>query len=72
MGVLAETRISRQEAAEIAGVSSETVRNWQLTGFNGIKLEVVYVGRKSVTSREALVRFLNAIKKPGTAGLGVA
>jgi transposase len=71
MGVLDETRLSPAEAAKFAGVSASTIQNWRYKGMNGHKLEFVHVGRKVVTSKEAIKRFVAKLN-PGKAGTGAA
>lgn len=61
MGVLTETRLSSAEAADLAGVSANTLRRWHKTGVDGVRLEGIFAGKKLVTSREALTRFLEKI-----------
>jgi predicted site-specific integrase-resolvase len=71
MGALDETRLSPAEAAEFAGVHLNTINSWRTKGLLGHKLESVHVGRKVVTSKEAVKRFVAKLN-PGTAGPGAA
>ena len=44
-------------------VHVSTLHRWQLRGVRGIRLETWMVGGRRMTSREALVRFLERINK---------
>lgn len=54
---------TRDPLLEVGGKRphASTVFRWARYGLNGIRLEYVRVGRRIVTSREALARFLRAL-----------
>lgn len=53
-------------------VSPSTIQRWISKGINGIRLEVVYVGRKPHTSRAALQRFFGEVTAKRAAELAAA
>ena len=55
--------IGFDDAAAKAGVSTRTVHRWARIGHAGIRLETLYVGRRPVTSAEALQRFCEAVSQ---------
>jgi hypothetical protein len=64
--VQAETIISFADArSAFPGIdrrlSLATLHRWRLTGVRGVKLETILIGGLRYTSREALVRFVNAL-----------
>lgn len=55
--LLAERRLTLNEAAKMSGVNPSTVWRWALSGARGTKLETFCLGAKRYTSSEALERF---------------
>ncbi len=62
-----EKLISFREAGEFVPDGPkcyETVRRWSKVGSNGKKLESTRIGGRIYTSREAVLRYLEATNKP--------
>lgn len=55
--ILEEHQLGLAEAAKVAGVSPHSVKRWMFEGRRGTHLEYLRLGRKLVTSREAIERF---------------
>jgi hypothetical protein len=61
--LLGEDVISLAAAARLLKVSPGRVRSWAKHGKGGVRLEVIPVGRRLKTSREAIARFLVAVER---------
>ncbi|MEO1525808.1 MAG: DUF1580 domain-containing protein [Planctomycetota bacterium] len=62
MNLLAEDVVSFAQAAKElpSNPNPSTLYRWASRGVRGVKLEVVRIGERQFTSRQALHRFLNA------------
>lgn len=62
--LLTEKTLTLKEAAGIAKVSTNTIFRWHRTGLRGVVLETATIGRRRLSSREALERFAQATGEP--------
>jgi hypothetical protein len=66
MGILSEDLRRIEEVAGPLNVTPQCVRLWCRRGVGGHRLEFVRVGRRLMTSKQAVDRFLRAINSPET------
>lgn len=61
--LIGEERISVNELARELRVDYSTVRRWIMSGYQGVRLASLRIGRKRFTTRPAVARFLAAINE---------
>ena len=66
--LLAERRLTLNQAAKLSGVNPSTVWRWALSGARGTKLESYCLGAKRYTTQEALERFSAACTAASASG----
>lgn len=61
-----DTIIGFDDASAKLGVSRRTLNRWARSGVSGVHLEVAYLGRRRVTSAEAIQRFVDRLSEVRT------
>lgn len=70
-----ETKISLAQAAKLFGESLDAtpphpscIGRWTITGYKGLRLESVRLGKRRMTTAEAVLRFIAAMQEMDEAG----